>query len=332
MSRFKVVLTDFTEPDSHLEEEEFRASGLDIQLVRLDTRSPEEISPQVGDADGLLVQFATIDRRVMESLVKCRVISRYGIGVDMVDLEAATQHGIPVCNVPDFCMDEVSTHTIGFLVNLNRHMLAHHLHVRAGKWGHPLGGAPARLAGQVLGVLGLGNIGSAVVKKARCLGLTVLASDPYVRPEQARELHVELVDLTELLRRSDYVTVHSPLSAETRHLIGAAQLALMKPTSYLINMARGPIVDQAALYQALVDRTIAGAALDVLEQEPPPPDEPLLRLDNVLFTPHTSSWSAESVVQLRRDTARNVVDVFQGKTPRSVVNRVEVGRALPGDA
>ncbi len=132
---------------------------------------------------------------------------------------------------------------------------------------------------------------------------------------------MELVPLTELLRRADYVTLHCPLVAETRHLIGAAQLALMKPSAYLINMARGPIVDQDALYHALVERSIAGAALDVLAQEPPAPDDPLLQLDNVLITPHTSSWSAESIVQLRRDTARNAVDVFQGRAPRSIVNR-----------
>jgi len=326
MSQFKLVITDFTEPGNQFEQEELEASGLDIELVRLNTRSSEELAAQVGDADGLLVQFAQINRQVIASLGQCRVISRYGIGVDMIDLEAATQRGIPVCNVPDFCMDEVSTHTIGFVINLNRHMLAHHLHVSTGKWGRqPLGAAPARLSGQVLGIVGLGNIGSVVARKAGCLGLKVLSSDPYVRPERAKELGVELVELNELLRRSDYVTLHCPLMPETHHLIGAAQLALMKPSAFLINMSRGPVVDQAALYQALVGRTIAGAALDVLEQEPPAPDDPMLKLDNVILTPHTSSWSAESIVQLRRDTARNAVDVFQGRTPRSVVNRKWLG-------
>jgi D-3-phosphoglycerate dehydrogenase len=325
VSQLKLVITDFSVPDNQHEEEELQSSGLDIQLVRLNTRLPEELIPHVSDADGLLVQFTKITRQVIESLHKCRVISRYGIGVDMIDLEAATAHGIPVCNVPDFCIDEVSTHTIGFLLNLNRHILPHHLHVRSGNWGHPPGGAPARLPGQVLGVVGLGNIGRVVARKAKCLGLKVLASDPYLEPEQAGELGVELVELSDLLRQSDYVTLHCPLSAETRHLIGPVQLALMQPSAFLINMARGPIVDQAALYRALVDGIIAGSALDVLEQEPPAPDDPLLQLDNVLFTPHTSSWSAESIVQLRRDTARNAVDVFHGRTPRSVVNRGGLG-------
>jgi len=322
MSKYKVVITDLTDPGTGLEEEEFRAAGLDIELVRLSARSEDELIPHVADADGLLVQFAPVKRRAIEALGKCRVISRYGIGVDMIDLEAATERGIPVCNVPDFCLDEVSTHTLAFLLSLNRHLLEHHFHVRAGKWAPAPGSPPARLAGQTLGIVGLGNIGSTVARKAHCFGLKLLGYDPYLSPERARELGVELTALGDLLRRSDYVTIHCPLTAETHHLIGAAQLSLMKPSAYLINMARGPIVDQAALYRALVDHTIAGAALDVLEQEPPAPDEPLLQLDNVQFSPHTSSWSAESIVQLRRDTARNVVDVLQGRTPRSVVNRV----------
>ena len=326
MSQLKVVITDFTEPGNRFEEEEFQSSGLDIQLVRLNERSPEALIPLLRDADGLLVQFAQINRQVIGALDKCRVISRYGIGVDMIDLDAATQRGLPVCNVPDFCMDEVSTHTIGFLLALNRHIFAHHQHVRAGKWGmHPLGNPPARLAGQILGVVGLGHIGSIVARKAACLGLQVLGSDPYVTAEEVRAAGGELVGLTDLLHRSDYVTLHCPLNSETHHLIGSEQLALMKPTAFLINMARGPIVDQAALYRALVEGTIAGAALDVMEQEPPAADDPFLQLDNVLITPHTSSWSAESIVQLRRDTARNVVDFFQGKMPRSVVNLKGLG-------
>ena len=198
--------------------------------------------------------------------------------------------------------------------------MGHHAHVTSGKWGGPPGGAPARLTGQALGVLGLGKIGSAVARKASGLGLKVLAYDPYLKPEQAQKLEVELVSLDDLLRRSDYLSIHCPLTKETRHLIGSAQLALMKPSAYLVNLARGPVVDQPALYQALVNGLIAGAAVDVLEQEPPAPDDPLLKLPNVLFTPHTSSWSAESVVQLRRDVARNVVQVLRGAPPRSVVN------------
>ena len=222
-------------------------------------------------------------------------------GVDMVDLPAASEHGIMVCNVPDYCIEEVSTHTMSFVLALNRHLLIHNAHVHGGKWGGAPGGAPTRLAGQVIGVVGLGNIGREVARKAQGLGLKVLGFDPYLTPERAAALGVELVNLDDLLRRADYVSLHCPLTDETRHLIGAAQLALMKPTAYLINVSRGPVVDQPALYQALVSGQIKGAAVDVLEQEPPAPDDPLLALDNFIVTPHVASWTTEALAQLRRE-------------------------------
>ncbi len=321
MPQFKVVITDFGDPDHSLEAAEFKASGLDLDLVRLDARTNEDLFPAIADADGLLVQWAKITRPVINRLTRCKVISRYGIGVDMVDLEAASERGILVCNVPDYCIEEVSTHTITCLLALNRRLLIHHGHVRAGKWGGPPGGAPARLSGQVLGIVGLGNIGREVARKTAALGLRILGYDPYLPPEKAVTLGVELTSLEDLLRQADYVSLHCPLTEETRHLIGAAQLALMKPTAYLINMARGPVVDQTALTQALSTGTIQGAALDVLEQEPPAAEEPLLKLGNVILTPHIASWSGDAIIQLRRDTARNVVLALTGQLPRSIVNR-----------
>jgi D-3-phosphoglycerate dehydrogenase len=331
MSQFKVVITDFGAPDSDMEKAELHESGLDIELVRLNTHSSEEIIQHAADADGLLVGFAQINRQVIEHLDRCKVISRYGIGMDMVDLEAATERGILVCNVPDYCIQEVSTHTIAFLLCLNRHIHYHDKHVHSGKWASPPGGPPARLHGQVLGLVGLGNIGQAVARKAQAIGLCVLAYDPHIAQEKAGKMDVELTTLEDLLHRSDYVSLHCPLTEKTHHMIGQTQLELMKPSAFLINMARGPVVDQPALYQALVKHTIRGAALDVVEQEPPPPDEPLLQLENVICTPHTSSWSAEAVSQLRRDTARNVVIVLNGGVPRSVVNRKELHLPDPTD-
>jgi D-3-phosphoglycerate dehydrogenase len=327
MPPFRVVITDATDPDNDLEAEVFRASGLDIDLRRSNTTEPRRLVEQVAAADAIIVLFATIDRSVIESLARCRVISRYGIGVDMIDIQAATEFGIPVAIVTDFCIDEVSTQTIGFVIDLGRHTFTLHEHVRAGKWGiaAPSCGAPFRLKGQTLGVVGLGNLGRAVASKAVCLGMRVLAADPYLRPGQASEVGAELVGLDELLRRSDFVSLHCPLVPETRGLIGAAQLASMKPTAYLINMARGAVVDQESLHRALVEGTIAGAALDVLEREPPQPDDPLLRLDNVIITPHTASWSLEAYAHLRRSAAQNVVDVLQGRLPPSVVNRRALG-------
>jgi D-3-phosphoglycerate dehydrogenase len=321
MAPFKVVITDFGSPENELETNEFKKSGLDVEVVRLNAKTPQELLPHVTDADGIIVQWTNISREVIQALQKCKVISRYGIGVDMIDLACAGEFGIPVCNTPDYCIDEVSTHTLTFVLMLNRNIIAQDQHVRAGKWGSPNPVPPSRLSTQTLGVIGMGNIGRVVVQKAKPFGLKVLVYDPYLSAEKAAESGAEKVELNELLRRSDYVSIHCPLTEETRHLISTAQLKLMKPTAYLINMARGPIVDQAALYQALVDKTIAGAALDVFEKEPPPADEPILKLDNVIFTPHLSSWSAESFVQLRQDVVKNIVEVFQGKQPRSIVNR-----------
>jgi len=321
MAQFKVVITDFGSPENELEAEELNASGLDINLVRLNGGSPQELIPQLADADALIVQWAKITREVIESLQSCKVISRYGIGVDMIDLAAAGEHGIPVCNTPDYCIDEVSTHTLTFLLMLNRQIMPQHQHVVAGKWGPPAPTPPGRLSTQTLGVVGMGNIGRAVVQKALAFGLKVLVFDPYLSAERVKDLGAEKAELDDLLQRSDYVSVHCPLTEETHHLFSADKLELMKPTAYLINMARGPIVDQTALYAALTDKTIAGAALDVFEVEPPPADEPILKLDNVIFTPHLSSWSSSSFVQLRREAAQNVVVALQGNQPRSIVNR-----------
>ena len=328
MSPFKVVITDFGDPDHSPEAGVLHDSGLDINLVRLQTRVPEELIPHVVDADALIVQWATINRQVIEAMTRCKVISRYGIGVDMVDLQAAGEHGIVVANVPDFCIEEVSDSTIGFLFSLNRRVFILDRYVRSGGWGstRPLPyWPPARLCGQTLGIVGLGNIGRMVAQKAGCLGLRLLGYDPYIKPEQIADLGVELVGLDNLLQRSDYVTLHCPLVAETRGLIGAAQLALMKPTACLINMSRGPVVVQSAIYDALVNHKITAAALDVLEQEPPDPNDPLLQLDNVIINPHASSGSIEAASQLRHDTAQNVVDMLSGKLPRSIVNRKALG-------
>jgi D-3-phosphoglycerate dehydrogenase / 2-oxoglutarate reductase len=321
---FKVVITDFGDPDHSLEAGVLAASGLDINLVRMQTRVPEDLIPVVEDADALLVQWATINRKVVESLKQCKVISRYGIGVDMVDLQAAGEHGIPVANVPDFCIEEVSDSTVAYILNLNRRITFLDRFVRSGSWGtaKPLPvWPPARLRGQTAGFVGLGNIGRVAAKKAAALGLKVIGYDPYVAPALLEDLHIEMVSLNELLSRSDFVSLHCPLIDETRGLIGAEQIAMMKPGAFLINMARGPVVDQKAIYEALVNKTIAGAALDVLDPEPPDPADPLLQLENVIVAPHASSASTQAVLQLRTDTAQNVVDALRGKEPRSIVNR-----------
>lgn len=321
MAQFKVVITDFGLPDNELERVELEKSGLDIELVRLNASSAQDLLPHIKDADALIVQWANISREVIVQLDKCKVISRYGIGVDMIDLVAASERGIMVCNVPDYCIEEVCTHTLGFLLMLNRRLLDQHQHTLAGNWGRPPGRTPARLSSQIAGIIGMGNIGLEVVKRTQCFGMRVLVYDPYLSAEEVAAVGAEHVNLETLLQNSDYICVHCPLTEGTHHLIGESQLKIMKSSAYLINLARGPVVDQSALYMALANETIAGAALDVFETEPLTPDNPLLQLENILFSPHLSSWSVDSGIQLRRDVARNVTIALKGEYPSSVVNR-----------
>lgn len=321
MGSMRVVITDFTDLDLSVEEEVFNASGLDIDLVSPEKARAVGLPAATAGADALLVQFATIDADLIRSLSSCRVISRYGIGVDMIDLVAASRAGIQVANVPDFCIDEVSTQTVGFLIDLNRHTWALNDHVHAGRWGSPIKlQPPRRLKGQTLGLVGLGAIGREVARKSAALGLQVLAHDPYVEPESDSLVTMHALD--DLLERSDYVSIHCPLNQTTMGLLGQEQLARMKPTAYLLNLSRGKVLDEDALHEALVSGGIAGAALDVMVTEPPSTENPLLHMNNVIITPHTSSWSIESVAQLRRDAAINVVDALSGRRPRFVVNRL----------
>jgi D-3-phosphoglycerate dehydrogenase len=271
------------------------------------------------EADALIMSWLPVTRELMDHLTRCRVIARFGIGVDMIDLDAATERGILVCNTATYCLDEVSNHTIGLLLMLNRGLLHDVDALRSGGWFRSTSTPPRRLAGQRLGLVGLGNIGRLVAGKARAFGLDVVAYDPYLR-ERAED-GIPLVELEELLAGADIVSVHCPLNASTRHLLGRRELALMKPTAFLINTARGPIVDQAALFEALVEHRLAGAGLDVFETEPLPADDPLRQLDNVILTPHSASWSVESSAECRRVAVEHVVTVLRGGVPSDVVNR-----------
>ncbi len=316
MQRYRVVVTDFTESGHDIESEVFADSGLPIDLVTAQETGRTGLLAATAGAHALIVQFARIDRALIQTLTSCRVIARYGVGVDMVDVDAATEMGIPVANVPHYCIDEVSLQTVGFVLDLNRRTLPLAAHVRAGRWGTvPPVTPPSRLRGQLLGVVGFGAIGSEVARKAR-------AFDPFAVPD----LHpgISFVTLAQLLAQSDYVSLHCPLTDATTGLIGAAELAQMKPSAYLLNLSRGPVVDQAALTEALRTGVIQGAALDVLSTEPPDPADPLLQLDNVIVTPHIASWSIEAGAELRRETAQSVVDALQGNEPTSVVNRSQL--------
>jgi D-3-phosphoglycerate dehydrogenase / 2-oxoglutarate reductase len=274
------------------------------------------------DADGLLILGAPVTARVLGSLRRCRVIGRLGVGLDMVDMPAATEARIQVTYVPAATTDEVSDHALAMLLALSRRILQLDAAVRAGTWEYLAGGHDVRrIRDQVVGVIGCGRIGAAFARKVGALGPCVLAHDPQVPDADVISHGARPVGLAELLRQSDYVSLHVPLMAETHHLIGAPELALMKPTAQLINVARGKLVDQAALVDALRNGVIAGAALDVFEQEPPARDDPLLALDRVLLSPHAAHYSLEATEETLQTVVEDVVAVLCGRVPRFPANQ-----------
>ena len=250
---------------------------------------------------------------------RCRIISRFGIGVDNVDLAAATSAGIVVTKVPDYCLDEVSDHAVALLLAAVRKIPLSNAHVHAGRWEMKAVVPIHRLRGTVLGLVGFGRIPQLVAPKAQSFGMRVVACDPFVPEEVFAREGVERVDFADLLKQSDYVSIHTPLLPETRGLFNDDVFRQMKRGAYLVNTARGPIVDEMALARALDEGRLAGAALDVMPQEPPV-GSPLLGRDNVIITPHTSFYSEESLLDLQRKAAEEVVAVLSGRPPRNPVN------------
>lgn len=311
---FKVMLTDSVFHDFALEEEEVRK--IDATLTMASYQDEAGMIAAVKEADGLLNHFAPMTRRVMEQLPKCRVISRCGVGYDNVDVAAATDLGILVAHVRDYCIEEASTHTFALLLACARRLFPIDRSVRAGRWDHAAGRPMHNLANQTIGLVGVGKIGSATARKALAFGLKVLAHDPYAKPSP----DIELVSFEDLLARSDYICIHAALTDQTRGLFSDAAFGRMKPTAYLINGARGPIVDEEALHRALSGRRIAGAAVDTMTKEPPDPNHPLFKLDNFIVTSHVSWYSEESIELLRRENARAVVDTLLSGKPRFLVN------------
>jgi D-3-phosphoglycerate dehydrogenase len=307
-------------PGSQLDEERQGIGDLDYELVATRAGGEDELIANVRDADVVLVVGVQITRRVLESLPRCRCVVRYGIGLDNVDVEAATDEGIVMAHVLDFCTEEVSNHAIALLLAVARRLPMLHRDVAAGRWRSEQIRFMAPVHGETLGIVGFGNIGQAVGRKALAFGLRVLACDPYCDRGVAEEMGVKLVPLEELLAEADYVSLNTPLTPETRHIIGAAELKAMKPTAVLINTARGPVVDEPALIEALSNGEIAAAGLDVFEEEPLPADSPLCRLDNVVLTPHVGSMSPEAMQQLRQEVGRAAGDVLRGRWPKYVAN------------
>ena len=319
MATFKVVITDHGYVTDEYERSQVEPVGGEI--VHLNASTEDEVIAGAAHADGIINRTAPMTRRVIESLQKCRVISRYGVGVDNVDVAAATHKGICVANVPDYCWTEVADHAFALILTCARRTAFHDRRVRGGEWDIASADPVYRLGGKTLGLLGLGHIAQTLVKRVAGFGFRVVAHDPYIPASVAEELGVQLVDLPTLLQESDFLSVHAPLTEQTRHIIGEPELRQMKDTAILVNTSRGPLVHEAALAKALSEGWINSAGIDVYEQEPPADDCPLKQLNNVVLTDHASWYSQESVAELQTKAARQVALVLSGHWPEYLVNK-----------
>lgn len=317
MATHRVVVTDHDFDD--LEQERTALSAVDAELVSADARTPEAVIDQAAGADGLLVQFAEITEEVFETLDDLEVVGRYGIGVDTIDVESAAEHGVAVVNVPDYCVDEVPEHALALLLACERRIATFDGETREGTWNWKTGRPIFRMRGRTLGLAGFGKLPRRLVEKVEGLGFELIAYDPYVDVEEMDEYGVEKVDFDELLARSGAISVHTPLTEETRNLFDAEAFDAMKDDAVLVNVARGAVVDTEALYDALADGQLRAAGLDVLPEEPPG-DSPLFDLDSVVVTPHVAWYSEESLVALRRTLAEDVARVLRGGTPKNRIS------------
>lgn len=317
----RVVITDCDHDNIDPERRVFEEAGFDLRLARC--RTSEDVVEQAREADAVINQYAPIDEAALAGLERCRIVVRYGVGVDTVDVEAATRRGIWVANVPDYGTEEVSDHALGLLLGLLRGTARLDRAVRRGEWDYSVVRPLRRISALTVGVVGCGRIGRAFARKVRCLGMSVLAHDPAGVPDELVRGGVRPVGFEDLLENSDAISLHLPLTPKTRYLIGAEELGRMKEGAYLLNTARGGLVDAAALLRALEEGRLAGAGLDVLEVEPPEKGDALVAHERVIVTPHAAWYSEESYETLKTEAAREVVRVLTGGRPRSPVNEPE---------
>ncbi|HET8524114.1 MAG TPA: C-terminal binding protein [Thermomicrobiales bacterium] len=294
-----------------------------IEIVNVDGLDSPTALDAVRDADALMVTLNLVRADLIEQFDRCRIICRVGTGVDAIDIDAATARGIWVTNVADYAVDEVSTHALTLTLALLRNLPGHTSVVARGNWAYQTQPPIQRLTTQTLGILGFGRIGSAMGRKSRGAGFRVIAHDPYIDQARIQEAGVEPVDYDTLLRNSDILSLHVPLTSETRRLIDADALARMKPSAYLVNTARGEVVDVNALLAAVQAGRLAGAGIDVLPVEPPNPGDPVLHEPRIIVTPHMAWASAQSAVEVRQRGAEDVVRVLRGEPPRYPVNNIE---------
>ena len=323
-TRETVVIADYDYGDVDVERAILEKAGL--ELIAAQCKTEEEVIEVARDAAAVVAQYSPISARVIAELSKCRVIARYGTGVDIVDVDAATRDNILVTNVPnDWCENEVADHAMALLLAVARKVNVYDRETRAGTWQWQSGAPIHRLRGSVLGLLSFGAIARAIAARAAGFGMRITAHDPYMSAEEITATGTAAVSFDQLVTESDCLVIQAPLTPETHRLFDESQLRRMKPTAILINTARGPIVDDRALHRALSEGWIAGAGLDDIEEEPAKlrdwrPENPLFRLDNVIITPHAAYYSEEAIMTVRRFAAEEVVRVLTGQPPLSPVN------------
>jgi D-3-phosphoglycerate dehydrogenase len=315
MSKYRVLLTDYAWPDLDIERNIL--AEYDAELVVSPDRELSTLTSLAASTDAIMTNWSDVPAELIDAGANCRIIARLGIGLDNIDVRHATRRGILVTNVPDYCLIEVAEHTLALLLALARKIGVFHENARAGRYDLSAGFPLRRIEGQTLGIVGLGQIGRRVAAKAQALGLRILATS---RSRRDPMPGVAWADLKELLSQSDFVSLHVPLNDATRGMIGAAELAWMKPAAFLINTARGGLVDHRALAAALADGKLAGAALDVQDREPPDLSKPPYNDPRVIVTPHAAFYSSESVEELRRRVAHQVGVRLTGGRPENVVN------------
>ncbi len=323
----RVLITDYAWPTLDIERAIFGASGVDVLVA--ETGAEDELVRLAPQADVILTCWRRVSPAVLDAATRCIAVGRYGIGLDNIAVEHATTLGILVTNVPDFCQEEVADHALALIMACARRIVPYARATRGGVWDLAAGRPIARLRGQTLGLLGYGSIARTLAAKARGIGFAILAYTPRLTPGPLPDgaAGTATNDLDAFLHAADYVSLHAPLTPETRGLLDARTLRLMRPTAWLINTSRGALIDEAALHRALRGGWIAGAALDVLTQEPAPPDHPLLALDNALITPHTAFYSEASTAELQTKAATQAVAVLRGETPPNIVNPAVLTRA-----
>ncbi|MGK0282115.1 MAG: D-3-phosphoglycerate dehydrogenase, partial [Patiriisocius sp.] len=302
-------------------------------VVALQSKCEEDLLDEARDCAAMINQYARIGERTIAHLSQCEVIARYGVGVDIVDVEAATRKGILVTNVRDYCTEEVADHAIALWLTLARKLPDYDRATHQGVWQWQSGKPIHRIRGRTMGVVSFGKIGQAIAVRAKAFGVQIIAYDPFLPVHIAKEHGVELVSKADLLARSDYILMQAPMTPDTRHFLSDAEFGVMKPAAIVVNTGRGPTIDNQALYRALTDGHIASAGLDDPEEEPAkraqwsPAENPIFTLPNVIVTPHAAYYSEESIHAARETAASEVARVLTQQTPWFPVNATELATA-----